>query len=427
MAVGLAIGDQAALAGDADLALDRMQVGPQDDVAGRDAQAAVLEAFLQDRGHAQLVRPGEQDPLDPARAMAALRVLDRLFAHAGLVDLGPDDPVTVEDVGQKRVLLGKADAAAGDHFARPEHVTDQLGHPDHEQVVPRGDVDADEAGSALIAVGLARALGFAAADQVVVEPGRRLVQPLQLVFLRPGILVGHALSQHVDVAFKALFNGLINVHHMPRPDRVLGRHQLVELVALAVRGADDPQLLPALGNDGEEGRPDLARLRMERELVEDHVGRKAARGVGVRRQGGDPAAIRKGHFHRLVDGVRTLLLRRAELGLLEDRLATLQDRVVDLVKRLGEGLDDLGHHLGRLPFAPAQNDPARAPILGPALKAVVGAFAPGREGLAGLPGEHADLEAAVIRDPRPLIGQEVDNRAQGGGHCTTPKSGSGTV
>ena len=39
-----------------------------------------------------------------------------------------------------------------------------------------------------------------AGDQVVVEPGARLVEPLQLELLRPGVLVCDRRAELVDVA-----------------------------------------------------------------------------------------------------------------------------------------------------------------------------------------------------------------------------------
>ena len=64
----------------------------------------------------------------------------------------------------------------------------------------------------------------------------RLVEPLQLVFLAPQLVVVEAGPQLLDVPGEAVSDRLVDVDDMLRPDLLVGRHQLVELVPLAVRG-----------------------------------------------------------------------------------------------------------------------------------------------------------------------------------------------
>jgi hypothetical protein len=73
----------------------------------------------------------------------------------------------------------------------------------------------------------------------------------------------------------------------------------------------------------------------------------------------------------------------------------------------------LVHRLARLAFAAREDDPLGAPAGGFGMQAVEDDFQGGGEALAGLAGEHADLEACGIGQPALLIGVERDSRCAG--------------
>ncbi|PIE15901.1 MAG: hypothetical protein CSA68_04690 [Rhodobacterales bacterium] len=149
---------------------------------------------------------------------------------------------------------------------------DKLQHPDHEQVVARRDVHAHETHTAAVLGWQARARILARRDQIVIQPGTGRVEPFQLIFLRPGILVGHPGAQRVNVTRAALRHRFIDIDMMAGPDVILASHQLVKLVALAIGRRDHPQLLIALRDHGEKRRPDCPAIGVKGELVQHHIG-----------------------------------------------------------------------------------------------------------------------------------------------------------
>ena len=181
---------------------------------------------------------------------------------------------------------------------------------------------------------------------------------------------------------------------------LVGRHQLVELVPLAVGSRRDAY--PVAGRDDREQRtPDLARLLVASELVQEHVRGVAASGLGVCGQRGDARAAGQADLERLVAG--------AGLG---------HELVVEVFHREGVGggvaLDALLHRLGGLALAARENHPALplAGALGRGREAVVDDLQRGGEGLPALSGEHADLESAPVADPALLVGVERDGRVR---------------
>src|SRR3569833_3173890 len=69
-------------------------------------------------------------------------------------------------------------------------------------------------------------------------------------------------------------------------------------------------------------------------------------------------------------------------------------------------LHALFHRLSRLPLAAGEDHPTGAFALRFGLKAIEHHFQRGGEGLAGLARKHADLEAALVRQPALLVGIE---------------------
>lgn len=58
--------------------------------------------------------------------------------------------------------------------------------------------------------------------QVIGKPCGGLVQPLQLIFLRPGVVIAAAGFQFLDIARQPFRHRLINVHRMFGPAAVAG-------------------------------------------------------------------------------------------------------------------------------------------------------------------------------------------------------------
>ena len=92
-----------------------------------------------------------------------------------------------EDVIEQPVLLGEGDALAGDDLAIDRNVANHFIDPDHEEIVSCGDIDADDAMPSLVMLRMACICVLARGDQIVGKPRTRLVQPFELVFLRPEI------------------------------------------------------------------------------------------------------------------------------------------------------------------------------------------------------------------------------------------------
>lgn len=81
---------------------------------------------------------------------------------------------------------------------------------------------------------------------------------------------------------------------------VVGGPEFVEEVGVAVGGTDDAEFAGAgfewVGEDGENGAPDLLGLIMKSEFGEDEVGAVAADGFGFGGERGDAAAIAENDF-----------------------------------------------------------------------------------------------------------------------------------
>ena len=336
--------------------------------------------------------------------MAALRVLHRLLTHAGLVHADAQHAVAAQHVVQQHVLLGKAGAPALDDLARPQHVAHRLQHADDEQVIARRDVHAHIDRAALVVLWQAGGGMLAAVDQLERQPGRRLVQPLELELLRPQVSVARAPAQLLDVARQAIGDGLVDVRRVAAPAVAAARHQLVELVALAVGRADYAQLQAGLGNHRKQRLPDRPAVLVKGELVQQHVGRKAPRRVRVGRQRRDLAAAGQLDLQRLDAGLPVVIVR------LEARAHRLQVE-----------LDALVHRLARLALAPAQNHPAAALAHGLGAHAVQHQLQRAGKGLAALARHHPDFEARVVLHPAALVGVERQGR---GGHDALRHGGS---
>ena len=241
-------------------------------------------------------------------------------------------------------------------------------------------------------------------DQVKGQPGRSLVQPLQLVFLCPGVRISAAFFQVLNGAVQAIGDGLINIHRVPGPASVtVGGHQIVEFVALAVGRGDDAQLEAGLADHREKCGPDLATVGMEGEFVQKNVGRKAARRVRISGQGRHAGAVGHAHFQGAHRGA--VFQVENVLGSLECRAHSVQME-----------LDAFLHSLTRLPLAARKNDPARAAALHFGGHHVQGDLQSGCEGLADLAAHHADFKAGIVFQPALLVGIK-----DGAGHHASPR------
>jgi hypothetical protein len=71
--------------------------------------------------------------------------------------------------------------------------------------------------------------------QLIRKPGARLVNPLQFKFLAPGVFVGAAIAQFLNIAIKPLGNGRVDIYNVPTPMIRLPRHKFEKLVPFPVR------------------------------------------------------------------------------------------------------------------------------------------------------------------------------------------------
>ena len=126
-----------------------MQIGAKRNIAHRNANGPVLETLLAAIRHDQLAAGAKQDALDTT-TVAALRVLDHFFAHAGLVDAGPRHTITHHHVIKGSIHVGKGGALLFDDFATPQDIADLFPYPDHMKVVASAYIAPDIAGVALI-------------------------------------------------------------------------------------------------------------------------------------------------------------------------------------------------------------------------------------------------------------------------------------
>lgn len=124
--------------------------------------------------------------------MAGLRVLHRLFPHAGLVHAHAKYAVTPHHVVKQKVLFGKGRALAFDDLPRPQHIAYFFQNDDDEKVMTAAYVHAHITRAARVVFRKAGAVVFSGIDKIIRKPGGSLVKPLQLVFLRPGILIVQA-------------------------------------------------------------------------------------------------------------------------------------------------------------------------------------------------------------------------------------------
>ena len=81
---------------------------------------------------------------------------------------------------------------------------------------------------------------------------------------------------------------------------VVGGPEFVEEVGVAVGCADDAEFAGAgfewVGEDGENGAPELFGMIVESEFGEDEVGAVAADGFGLGGERGDARAVRENNF-----------------------------------------------------------------------------------------------------------------------------------
>ena len=179
----------------------------------------------------------------------------------------PNRLISLEQLIERGILDREPLALERTDLAGPGDVADPLDHPRNPQVLAAPDVDTDVGVAAGIAFRTAGARVLGGVDEIVVQPGQGLVEPLHLVFLPPQILVAQAGAHLLDVAWEAIGYRLMDIDPMPAPYGIGARHDLVELVALAVRGARDRNAVPR-ADDREQGAPDLARFLVARELIQ---------------------------------------------------------------------------------------------------------------------------------------------------------------
>ena len=126
---------------------------------------------------------------------------------------------------------------------------------------------------------------------------------------------------------------------------------------------------------------------MESELIECHVARVAARGVGVGRQSVDHRAVREARFELL----RHRAFKKARFGGAGDDAAGLDVRL------------DFLHQQARLPFAFGKENPG---CLAP--EALKHGAERGGERKPDLPRLDDDLERRAVPEPALLVGQELE-------------------
>ena len=270
--------------------------------------------------------------------------------------------------------------------------------------MPAADIHPHIAGAARVVLRNTRPLMLHGIDEVIRQPGAGLVQPLQLVFLRPGIGIVQGGPQGLHVTRQAIGHGLIDVHHMLGPARCPGGgHEVVELVALAVGRGDHAQFQAVTGDHGKEGRPDLAAVGMEGELIQKDIGAEASGRVGVGRQRGHTGAVSHDHLQGLAGGgVRQVKVR----------LQALEGGPVGPQMYLEAFL----HGFAGLPFPAREDDPAHTAFFHFGLDHVLGDLQRAGVGLARLAREHADLEAALVVYPAALVGIEDGTGLSGETH-----------
>ena len=263
-------------------------------------------------------------------------------------------------------------------------------------MAPR-DVVADEHRPAPITVRLSRARVLAPVDQLVGEPGARLIEPFALVLLAPQLLIGQPLAQLPGIRRVALGDSAVDVDHVARPAPIVARHQLVELPRLALRRRGHPYLPPA-GDRGVERAPDLPRIAVQRELIQIHVSRVPPRGVGV-----------GGERRHDVAGARVPFVRAEDLVIdLDIVLHRLERETVGA--RMG--LDAGAHRFARLAVAAGQDQPGRGAPAHARGHDGVHDLERGGEGLADLARPQSDLEAGRVAEPALLVG--IKGHGRGG-------------
>ena len=222
---------------------------------------------------------------------------------------------------------------------------------------------------------------------------------MQLIFLRPGVVIAAAGFQFLDIARQPFRHRLINVNRMFGPARRgRGRHQFIEFIALAVGGGDNAQFQPRPGNDREKSRPDLAAVLVEGKFVKKDISAEPSGRVRVGGQGRHTGAVFRHHFQRPDRGI----VSQAEV-VSKGFKAYIHGPQVQL--------DAFFHRFARLPFSARKDDPAHAAAGDFGIHHVFRDLQRGSEGLAGLAGEHAHFEPAFIIQPTSLIRIEYRHQA----------------
>src|SRR5690606_25334624 len=317
----------------------------------------------------------------------------------------------VEPRPNHALLLALSHVAQGLDVAGVEHIPELLDHPEHGEITLAADVDASVEAPAFGAAPVDVRGILRGGDEVVLEKGGVVVGRLAHVLLEEGLLVGAARTHPVEIlrlvhrlALVVRREHLLELPQKALLERILQRHavetdalgvatlshfadQLVEKVVTATMGGDHLQAA-APGDAGVGDGPELARVRMQGELVENTPAALAGLRIGVARHAVDAPAVGElqhvgGDARFGVDDDLAQIVGR-ELHRLCERLAVLEEQsrlelvaaTHPLVVTHAGGRGALDRGVGR---APRNADLARL---------------------------FHELEAAFIRHPAPLILEE---------------------
>src|SRR5262249_27785750 len=186
------------------------------EVVFRNPHPPLFEGGFADSRDREFGGGSEVHSLDPAR-ITSFSVFYWLFTDAGLVHRHPGDSVARKNLPDRCVLLRERRALEFADFARPQDVTHQLPDPRDPEVASDRDVVADKAEAAEIFPGITRIRVFARDNQVIGKPGARFIEPFELVFLTPNVVIADGGSQLRNVAFESLLDRAIDVSRMAGP------------------------------------------------------------------------------------------------------------------------------------------------------------------------------------------------------------------
>ncbi|MCY1403738.1 hypothetical protein D9M71_189280 [compost metagenome] len=296
-------------------------------------------------------------------------------------------------------------------MAGVEYVAEQLDHPEHRQVLLPADVDAREQPASLQLLPISGLRVLRRGDQVVLQEGDVIVGRVAHVLLLEGLLVRAASPDKVEVLrfvhglpLVVGWQHLLQLEEKAIVQRGLQRHrvqadtlgvaaftdlahQLVEEVLATAMGGDEFHRA-APGNTRVGDGPELARVRVQGELIEDTAAALAGLGVGVARHAVDAVAV--GELQHVG---RDLVLR------IDD----------DLAQVLGRLVHDACPHLAVFQEEPSLQVIAAAhPLIHPRIlcsSALDGGICRG-PGQPDLPPFFHELQAAGVGDPATLIRQE---------------------